>query len=258
MMRKFLNKLLRLIEILIIIAVTVIIAKIVIASENKQEMLHNLQYIFIAFSYVFFIAIPVLLVYIYSIVRCFAGKDNRYNAICRFLHIVNILLLIASYLYKPSVPVIDGKIMAENYEKNKQEIYILIEYIRRNLGDSCEIIYKCKYNKVYGLSVGNKGQWKHIKDVSKDSLLRFVGLSPEKFDTIIHMMSVANIQGFEIQKESTCSELLFTWYGDIPYSYQIYSPFSKTDIDEYVENGYNDSVYFCQDGIYPCGRVYFR
>lgn len=259
----------RLIEILLILSITAGILSIGLNSHDKAEMGGLLSPCVVAIMWMWFVSLPLLIIYVVSFIRSIPPVSIYKKAVLS-LHILNVAIWILFYLFLPKPDPCDAAIMEDHYKKHKDDMRELISYVRSAIDDSCAIMLNYRDDKIQELSIGNHPhkQWWHytdVKDISQfDSLLNKIGLTAEEMTMINEKMRKAGIIGIDIDKKpiSTFESgniLLFRWYGVNSYLFSLYDhPVTKEEKQHILSLHqlilYNDSVVFESYGGYPGGR----
>ena len=257
----------RAIEILLILSVTIGILTIGINSHDSAEMGGLLSPCIVAIVWMWFISLPLFVIYIASFIRSIPPV-SIYKKIVLSLHILNVALWVLFYIFLPKPNPCDAVLMEEHYRNHHADMYDLVRYVRNSLDDSCSIVLQYRNDKVLEFTIGNKRDYKKCEEIENehklDTILHSVGLSMRNLKEIQGKMHKAGVIGIEIDKNPKSqwigkSILLFRWYGVNRYQYALYDH-SMTEIekDEVLRLHqfilYNDSVVFESYGGYPGGR----
>ena len=257
----------RVIEILLILSVTIGILIIGLSSHDNAEMGGLLSPCIVAIVWMWFISLPLFVIYIASIIRSIPSV-SIYKKIVLSLHILNVALWVLFYIFLPKPNPCDAALMEEHYRNHHAEMYDLVKYERNALDDSCSIVLHYRNDKVVEFTIGNKRDYKECKEIENehelDTILHSVGLSVRKLKEIQSKMHKAGVIGIEIDKNPKYqwigkSILLFRWYGVNSYQFALYDPpMAEEEKDEVLRLHqfiiYNDSVVFESYGGYPGGR----
>jgi len=257
----------RAIEILLILSVTIGIFAIGVNSHDSAEMGGLLSPCIVAFAWMWFITLPLFVIYIASLIRSIPPV-SIYKKIVLSLHVLNVALWVVFYIFLPKPNPCDAALMEEHYRNHHADMYDLVKYVRNSLDDSCSIVLQYRDDKVLEFTIRNKKDYKEcveIEDENKlDTILHSVGLSMQKLKEIQSKMHKAGVIGIEINKSPKFqwmekSILLFRWYGVNRYQYALYDhPMTENERDDVLRLHqhilYNDSVVFESYGGYPGGR----
>ena len=257
----------RAIEILLILSVTIGILTIGINSHDSAEMGGLLSPCIVAIVWMWFISLPLFIIYIASFIRSIPPV-SIYKKMVLSLHILNVALWVLFYIFLPKPNPCDAALMEEHYRNHHADMYDLVRDVRNSLDDSCSIVLQYRNDKVLEFTIGNNRYCKEcveIEDEHKlDTILHSVGLSIQKLKEIQSKMHKTGIIGIEINKNPKFqweekSILLFRWYGVNRYQYALYDhPMTENERDDVLRLHqfilYNDSVVFESYGGYPGGR----
>jgi len=257
----------RAIEILLILSVTIGILAIGIDSHDSAEMGGLLSPCIVAIAWLWFISLPLLVIYVASFIRSIPPV-SIYKKIVLSLHLLNVALWVVFYIFLPKPNPCDAALMEEHYRNHHADMYDLVKYARNSLDDSCSIVLNYRNDEVVEFKIENNRDCKEcveIEDEHKlDTILHSVGLSMQKLKEIQSKMHKAGVIGIEINKNPKFeleekSILLFRWYGVNRYQYALYyHPMTKNERDNVLGLHqfilYNDSVVFESYGGYPGGR----
>ena len=233
----------RAIEILLILSVTIGILTIGINSHDSAEMGGLLSPCIVAIVWMWFISLPLFVIYIASFIRSIPPV-SIYKKMVLSLHILNVALWVLFYIFLPKPNPCDAALMEEHYRNHYRN------------------------DEVVEFKIGNNRDCKEcveIEDEHKlDTILHSVGLSMQKLKEIQSKMHKTGIIGIEINKNPKFqweekSILLFRWYGVNRYQYALYDhPMTENERDDVLRLHqfilYNDSVVFESYGGYPGGR----
>ena len=265
--KPLLSYLYRAIEILLILSVTIGILAIGIDSHDSAEMGGLLSPCIVAIAWLWFISLPLLVIYVASFIRSIPPV-SIYKKIVLSLHLLNVALWVVFYIFLPKPNPCDAALMEEHYRNHHADMYDLVKYARNSLDDSCSIVLNYRNDEVVEFKIENNRDCKEcveIEDEHKlDTILHSVGLSMQKLKEIQSKMHKAGVIGIEINKNPKFeleenSILLFRWYGVNRYQYALYyHPMTKYERDNVLGLHqfilYNDSVVFESYGGYPGGR----
>lgn len=265
--KPLLSYLYRAIEILLILSVTIGILAIGINCHDNAEIGNLLNSCIVAIVWLWFISLPLLIIYIASFIRSIP-LVSIYKKIVLSLHLLNVALWVVFYIFLPKPNPCDAALMEEHYRNHHADMYDLVKYARNSLDDSCSIVLNYRNDEVVEFKIENNRDCKEcveIEDEHKlDTILHSVGLSMQKLKEIQSKMHKAGVIGIEINKNPKFeleekSILLFRWYGVNRYQYALYyHPMTKNERDNVLRLHqfvlYNDSVVFESYGGYPGGR----
>ena len=257
----------RAIEILLILSVTIGILTIGINSHDSAEMGGLLSPCIVAIVWMWFISLPLFVIYIASFIRSIPPV-SIYKKMVLSLHVLNVALWVIFYIFLPKPNPCDAALMEEHYRNHHADMYDLVKYVRNSLDDSCSIVLQYRDDKVLEFTIRNKRDYKECVEIENenklDTILHSVGLSMQKLKEIQSKMHKAGVIGIEINKNPKFqwmekSILLFRWYGVNRYQYALYDhPMTENEKDEVLRLHqhilYNDSVVFESYGGYPGGR----
>ena len=257
----------RAIEILLILSVTIGILAIGIDSHDSAEMGGLLSPFIVAIVWMWFISLPLFVIYIASFIRSIPPV-SIYKKIVLSLHVLNVALWVVFYILLPKPNPCDAALMEEHYRNHHADMYDLVKYVRNSLDDSCSIVLQYRDDKVLEFTIRNKRDYKECVEIENenklDTILHSVGLSMQKLKEIQSKMHKAGVIGIEINKNPKFqwmekSILLFRWYGVNRYQYALYDhPMTEEERDDVLRLHqhilYNDSVVFESYGGYPGGR----
>ena len=257
----------RAIEILLILSVTIGILAIGINSHDNAEMGGLLSPCIVAIVWMWFISLPLFVIYIASFIRSIPPV-SIYKKMVLSLHILNVALWVVFYILLPKPNPCDAALMEEHYRNHHADMYDLVKYVRNSLDDSCSIVLQYRDDKVLEFTIRNKRDYKECVEIENenklDTILHSVGLSMQKLKEIQSKMHKAGVIGIEINKNPKFqwmekSILLFRWYGVNRYQYALYDhPMTEEERDDVLRLHqhilYNDSVVFESYGGYPGGR----
>lgn len=265
--KPLLSYLYRAIEILLILSVTIGILAIGIDSHDSAEMGGLLSPCIVAIAWLWFISLPLLVIYVASFIRSIPPV-SIYKKIVLSLHLLNVALWVVFYIFLPKPNPCDAALMEEHYRNHHADMYDLVKYARNSLDDSCSIVLNYRNDEVVEFKIENNRDCKEcveIEDEHKlDTILHSVGLSMQKLKEIQSKMHKAGVIGIEINKNPKFeleekSILLFRWYGVTRYQYALYyHPMTENERDNVLRLHqfilYNDSVVFESYGGFPGGR----
>ena len=258
----------RMIEMLLILSVTAGVVSIGCESHDNAEMWGQLSPCIVAFAWMWFITLPLFIIYVISFIRSIPPV-SIYKKVVLSLHILNVVLWILFYIFLPKPDPCDAALMEKHYKTHHNDMYDLVKYVRGSLDDSCSIVLQYRNDEIVEFTIGNRRWTKKLKGIENeselDTKLHSVGLSMQKLKVIQGKMRKAGVIGVEIDKNPISvwmageSILLFRWYGVNKYQFGLYDhPMTEKEKDEVLRLHqfilYNDSVVFESYGGYPGGR----
>ena len=258
----------RMIEIIVILYVTVVILSICLNSHDNAEMVGLLSPIIVAIVWMWFISLPLFIIYVISFIRSFP-PDSIYKIAVLSLHILNVALWILFYLFLPKPEPCDAALMEKHYMTHHDDMYDLVRYVNSSIDDSCSIDLQYRNDEVVTFTIRKKGRFQELKGIENeyelDTKLHSIGLSMQELKEIQSKMRKAGVIGIEIDKNPISvldvgkSTLLYRWYGVNKYQFALYDhSLTGTERDEVMRLHqfilYNDSVVFESYGGYPGGR----
>ncbi len=256
---KVLGKVYCALEFVVALLITTLIVSLRVTEpiQDRTEYLDVWEVGLIGLAWIFFISLPVLLIYLISFFRAITLRTARQKAMMA-IHVLNVALWGVFYLALPKSTPCSAAEMESHYLSHHDEIHRLIAYTKQCLNDSTAITYEFRNGQVQEISADSfGGQWDFCID-NKDSVLLVAGITPEQFDTINAMMRKAGIIGININRNgyNRESRLIYRYYGSTSYQYVI-----DHDTVQQVDTTaaplvsmqtivFNDSVYFqCLGGM---------
>ena len=267
-MKTLLGYIYRMIEMLLILSVTAGVVSIGCESHDNAEMWGQLSPCIVAFAWMWFITLPLFIIYVISFIRSIPPV-SIYKKVVLSLHILNVVLWILFYIFLPKPDPCDAALMEKHYKTHHNDMYDLVKYVRGSLDDSCSIVLQYRNDEIVEFTIGNRRWTKKLKGIENeselDTKLHSVGLSMQKLKVIQGKMRKAGVIGVEIDKNPISvwmageSILLFRWYGVNKYQFGLYDhPMTEKEKDVVLRLHqfilYNDSVVFESYGGYPGGR----
>ena len=258
----------RMIEMLLILSVTAGVVSIGCESHDNAEMWGQLSPCIVAFAWMWFITLPLFIIYVISFIRSIPPV-SIYKKVVLSLHILNVVLWILFYIFLPKPDPCDAALMEKHYKTHHNDMYDLVKYVRGSLDDSCSIVLQYRNDEIVEFTIGNRRWTKKLKGIENeselDTKLHSVGLSMQKLKVIQGKLRKAGVIGVEIDKNPISvwmageSILLFRWYGVNKYQFGLYDhPMTEKEKDVVLRLHqfilYNDSVVFESYGGYPGGR----
>ena len=235
----------------------VIVMRVTNSIHDRAEYLDYWEMVLIGLAWMFFISLPVILIYLNSFARAIPMRNIRQKAMMG-LHVLNVALWVVFYLALPKTEPCTAAEMERHYISHQDQIHSLIAYTKSCLNDSTAIHYEIKYGGDTTLWADNYGgQWNVYLD-DKDSVLLLTGVTYAQFDTITAMMKKAGVTGLDINRGgyNHQSRVIYRYYGSTCYEY-----FINHDLSQQVDNtggplgdlqniAYNDSILFLSLGGY--------
>ena len=227
-------------------------------TRDRIEYLDRWEYVIIGLAWLFFISLPIILIYLISFARAIPLRNIRQKAMMA-LHVLNVVLWLAFYLALPKSEPCTAASMEAHYLSHHDEIHDLIAYTKSCLNDSTTIDYQAEGETIDQLQVCDaRGCWHDMMNNQsmRDLTLSCVGITPAQFDTINAKMRQAGVIGFEINRNGRepQSYVTFRRYGTTLYQYVIiHDPSQYIDthgapLDVQYDITYNDSILFQSAG----------
>ena len=170
----------RMIEILLILSVTIGVASIGCDSHDNAEMWGLLSPYIVAFAFIWFITLPLFIIYVISFIRSLPPV-SIYKKVVLSLHILNVVLWILFCLFLPKPDPCDAALMEKHYKTHHNDMYDLVKYVRGSLDDSCSIVLQYRNDEIVEFTIGNRRWTKKLKGIENeselDTKLHSVGLS---------------------------------------------------------------------------------
>ena len=245
----------RIFELIVVLYVTVLIFAVRYSlniTHDRVEYTDTWEMVLIAMAWLFFVSVPLLIVYIISFFRSLWFRTILHKIIFGG-HILNIVLWFLFYFMLPKAEPITAAMMENHYLSHQHEMRDLIEYTRSCLEDSTGIVFEMRngellVSNVYPLWEAGDDIWDNENESQRDSVLSSVGITKVEFDTIQTKMKAAGVIGINTQRKGYMPEsyLSYAWYGSTNYVYVLND--SKVEdkefSGEYDKLWLNDSVSF--------------
>ena len=232
-MKKLLAKCYRGLELLIIYGLTtyIICHRFDTGLTDRASYTDDWEMLLVAMAWVFFISIPIVLIYVVSLFRAIPFRAIWQKVVLAG-HILNVVLWFAFYFSLPKTQPCTAANMEQHYLTHQQAIDDLIQYTKSCLKDSCDItIGRIPNNELDELAIrditlAEKRQWASSRShISVDSILKIGGINHAQLDTIRNKMTAAGIIGLNVTnngfKSYKTSYLTFKRYGKTWYQYII-------------------------------------
>ena len=255
----------RIVEVLLILSITAGIIAMGFHSHDNAEMVGLLSPLMVALVLMWFISLPLLIIYVASFF-CSIPPSSIYKKAVLLLHILNVALWFLFYFLLPKPAPCDAALMVNHFKTHHDNMYDLVRYVRNSLNDSCSIVLLYRNDDVQEFTIRNRSECKEKIDQNNkrelETILQTAGLSMQEFHTIQEKMHKAGVIGIEIDKnlypdwETGKSVLLFRWHGVNKYQFALYDhPMTEKERLEVLSLHqhilYNDSVVFESFGGYP-------
>lgn len=244
----------RIFELIVVLLITALIFAVRFSlniTHDRVEYTDTWEMVLIAMAWLFFVSVPLLIVYIVSFFRSLWFRTILHKIIFGG-HILNIVLWFLFYFMLPKAEPITAAMMENHYLSHQHEMRDLIEYTRSCLEDSTGIVFEMRngellVSNVYPLWEAGDDIWDNENESQRDSVLSSVGITKVEFDTIQTKMKAAGVIGINTQRKGYMPEsyLSYAWYGYSNYVYVLYG--SKEEDNEYKrldDLWLNDSVLF--------------
>ena len=241
----------RIFELIVVLLVTVLVVTIGLEKYyDRVDYTDAWEMYLIALTWLFFVSLQLLIVYIVSFFRSLTFRTILHKIIFGG-HILNIALWFLFYFMLPKPEPITAAMMEKNYLNHEPEMRDLINYTRSCLEDSTGIDFQMRNGEIVELNVNRLWEagafWDKESKSQLDSVIISVGITPAEFDTIQAKMTSAGVIGIKTFRKGYMTEscLSYAWYGSSNYVYELHD--SKVESKEY--RGYdelwlNDSVSF--------------
>ena len=258
----------RVIEVLLILSITAGIVSIGLNSHDKVEMGGILSPCIVAIVWLWFISLPLFIIYVASFIRSIPPVSIYKKAVLS-LHILNVVLWFLFYILLPKPTPCDAALMEKHYKIHHADMYDLVKYVRSSLDDSCSITLQYRNDEIRKFTIVKKNERKDCACIENkqelEKILQTAGLSMQELAAIQEKMKKAEIIGIEIDKNPRSgwmdgkSILQYRWYGVNIYQFALYDqPLTEAERDEVLKLHqfilYNDSVVFESFGGYPGQR----
>lgn len=245
----------RIFELIVVLSVTVLVFAVRFSlniTHDRVEYTDTWEMVLIAMAWLFFVSVPLLIVYIVSFFRSLWFRTILHKIIFGG-HILNIVLWFLFYFMLPKAEPITAAMMENHYLSHQHEMRDLVEYTRNCLKDSTGIVFEMRngellVSNVYPLWEAGDDIWDNENESQRDSVLGSVGITKVEFDTIQTKMKAAEVIGINTQRKGYMPEsyLSYAWYGSTNYVYVLND--SKVEdkefSGEYDKLWLNDSVSF--------------
>ena len=249
--KKILGLSYRIFELIVVLLVTFVIVKIGLGKNyDRLEYTDDWELYLIAMAWLYFVSLPLLIVYIVSFFRSLSLRSLLRKIIFGG-HVLNIVLWFVFYFLLPKAEPCTAAMMEKHYLSHELEMRDLINYTRSCLDDSTGIDFQMRNGEIVDLYVdrlwesGAFGDKK--RESQRDSVINSVGITPAEFDTIQIKMAAAGVIGIHTFRKGymTESDLSYAWYGGSHYVYELHgSKVEKKEYRGYDELWLNDSVSF--------------
>ena len=240
----------RIIELIVVLFVTYCVVMIGISHECYDRVNYTDAWdtVLFALVWMFFVSLPLLLIYIVSFFRSLSFRTILHKIIFGG-HILNIALWFLFYFILPKPEPITATMMEKHYLSHELEMRDLINYTRSCLDDSTGIDLLMRNGDIIHLFVNRLGGIGDLFNMEnenqRDSVLNVAGITPEEFDTIQTKMKSVDIIGIKIFRNGyvASSTLSYGWYGSSNYQFILYdSKQSYKEHPKHDELWLNDSV----------------
>lgn len=242
----------RIFELIVVLLVTVLVVTIGLEKYyDRVDYTDAWEMYLIALAWLFFVSVPLLIVYIVSFFRSLSFRTVLHKIIFGE-HILNIVLWFLFYFMLPKAEPITAAMMENHYLSHQHEMRDLVEYTRSCLEDSTGIDFQMRNGEVVELGVNRLWEagafWDKESENQLDSVLNSVGITKAEFDNIQSKMKAAGIIGINTYRKGYMLEsyLSYAWYGSTNYVYVLND--SKVEDKEfsgrYDKLWLNDSVSF--------------
>lgn len=241
-------------EVAVLLFFTVIILLVRFSGDvyDRADYLDQWEMGLIGASFLFFVSIPIILIYLVSFFRSLPFR-SVWQKIILCGHVMNIILWVVLYFTLPRATLCTATEMEQHYLSHQTEIHDLIDYVKSCLDDSVALQYETRQGReVYLHVISRKGggyQYRLMSEPSqRDSVLQIAGISPAQFDTIRAKMDFAGILGFDIEKSGYDKHtyLVYHWYGQSCYRYKIGHGFYSDQLDE---DTCSDHFFYFNDSV---------
>ena len=174
--------------------------------------------------------------------------------------ILNVVFLIAYFVFRYPEQQCNADVMAEHYEKHANELDEFISYLDNALDDSVTMRLEFEFGKATMFHVAAKGDslmFTHWGDAEekKDSLMSVVGLTPAEYDKLRDYLHSLGCIGVEISTmpDRACTDIFFRRVRMGMYRFCLFDkPMSQEDKDYYMNAyscvPYSDKVVFIYGG----------
>ncbi|MCR5077721.1 MAG: hypothetical protein K6A82_06765 [Prevotella sp.] len=229
---------------------------------DEDDPYDVLEWIAVFMVVVIYITAPLMMAYIYSVVRAIRMR-TRTDVTFLVFHCLNLLQLICAIAvsnvsHKDFTP----EAMEADYRQHQVEIMQLIAHTRDWLSDSTYFSIDCsRHGKITAWSVEGNGSVRAYSDgysseAGKDKGLRKVGLSMERLDSLGTALQEMGYRGISIGKQGAgdYTEITYGTNGNTVLYYHIYDkPLADSLIRKFDRSPaivvYNRHVvFYCQSG----------
>lgn len=234
---------------LIYVLVTVLLFTIMLSFYEDDYPEDSLSWLMIFAILGWFISIPIVLVYICSLVQS-VWYRNYVNNIFLGLHCFNILqvLCIVGFAVVPQKEC-TPETMEASYNANQQNIERLIKVTRSWLPDSTGFsVEYSKHGKLTDLDVSSKQQvnFKGDEIESQEKELQKIGLSIQKLDSVRLALQKMGYRGLSVSRGGAVSdytEIVYGMGGNKEFDYRIYDKPLTDSLAYELNRCYNLIVY---------------
>ena len=178
----------RIVEVLLILSITAGIIAIGFHSHDNAEMVGLLSPLMVALVLVWFISLPLLIIYVASFF-CSIPPSSIYKKAVLLLHILNVALWFLFYFLLPKPAPCDAALMVNHFKTHHDNMYDLVRYVRSALDDSCSIVLQYRDNELQKFTIANNSERKTCTDI-KDQ---------KELETILHIAGLS-IQEMKVRK----------------------------------------------------------
>lgn len=245
---------------LIYVLVTVLLFTIMLSFYEDDYPEDSLSWLMIFAILGWFISIPIVLVYICSLVQS-VWYRNYVNNIFLGLHCFNILqvLCITVFAVVPQEEC-TPETMEASYKANRQNIERLIKVTRSWLPDSTGFFVEySKHGKLTHWGVSSKQEVNfHGVDIGsqkeQEKELRKIGLSLERLDSVRLALQKMGYRGLSINRDGPISdytEIVYGKTGNKEFNYRIYDK-PLTDSLVYELNRCYDLIVYNRYVVFSC------
>lgn len=241
----------RIFELIVVLLVTIVIVKIGLGKHyDKLEYTDDWELHLIAMAWLFFVSLPLLIVYIVSFFRSLSLRSLLRKIIFGG-HVLNAVLWFVFYFMLPKAEPCTAAMMEKHYLSHELEMRDLINYTRSCLDDSTGIDFQMRDGEIVNLDVDKLWEtgayWDKERESQWDSVINSAGITPSEFDTIQIKMKVAGVIGINTFRKGYMTEsyLSYAWYGSSNYVYELHdSKVENKECQGYDKLWLNDSVSF--------------
>ena len=144
----------RVIEILLILSITAGLIALGLNSHDKAEMGGLLSPLIVALVWMWFISLPLLIIFVASFIRSIPPSTS-YKKTILSLHILNVALWLLFYWLLPKPAPCDAALMENHFKTHQDNMYDLVNYVRSSLNDSCSIVLLYRNDDVQEFTIRN-------------------------------------------------------------------------------------------------------